>query len=98
MMRPMFGTQAAYLDGKLMLCFSKRREPWNGILIATAPPFHEALRQEFPGVVRHPVLAKWLMLPDNAPRFEAVAGRLVAAVRRRDPRIGVVPPEKKRRR
>jgi hypothetical protein len=28
----MFGAKAAYLDGKLMLCFVAGDEPWQGVL------------------------------------------------------------------
>lgn len=30
LLRPMFGTRAAYLDGRLVLCFAARGQPWRG--------------------------------------------------------------------
>ena len=95
-LRPMFGTKAAYLDGKLMLCFSAGAEPWRGLLLCTDRTHHVSLTAEFPRLSPHPVLSKWLYLPESADDFEQVAERLVQAVRRRDPRIGVTPSNKKR--
>ena len=43
----------------------------------------------------HPVLPKWLYLPESADGFERMAEKLVQLVRRRDPRIGVAPQPKK---
>lgn len=34
-LRSMFGAKAAYLDGKLMLCFCVGEEPWRGVLVCT---------------------------------------------------------------
>lgn len=93
--RPMFGTRAVYLDSKLMLCFSARKEPWRGVLVATDRTHHAALLAEFPAVAPHPILPKWLYLPESADDFEPAAARLVALARKRDPRIGITPAIKK---
>ena len=90
-------TKAVYLDGLLMLCFSAKTEPWRGVLICTDHKHHAALIAEFPVLVPHPVLPKWLYLPESADNFERTAERLVALARRRDPRLGVVPQPKKRK-
>ena len=95
LLRPMFGTKAAYLDGRIILCFSDRAEPWHGILVATERAHHDSLMAEFPALGRHPVLPKWLYLADTADAFESSAERLVSAARRRDPRIGIVPRQRK---
>jgi len=95
--RAMFGTKAVYLDGLLMLCFSAKTEPWRGVLICTDHKHHASLIAEFPVLVPHPVLPKWLYLPESADDFEHIAVRLVALARRRDPRLGVVPQPKKRK-
>jgi hypothetical protein len=95
----MFGTRVAYLDGKLMLCFAARgEEPWRGIMVCTEHAHRESLAASFPVLAPHPVLGKWLYLPEAADAFETVAGQLVELARRRDPRIGVAPGAKKRRR
>lgn len=93
-LRTMFGAKAVYLSGKLMLCFCAGEEPWRGVLIGTDRSQHAALRAEFPEFAPHPVLAKWLYLPEAADNFERIAARLVQLARNRDPRIGVAPKPK----
>lgn len=94
-LRSMFGAKAVYLRGRLMLCFCARDEPWRGVLVCTEREHHAALRAEFPALAPHPVLPKWLYLPEQANAFESVATRLVALSRQRDPRLGIVPPVRK---
>jgi hypothetical protein len=96
-LRAMFGTKAVYLDGKIVLCCSADEEPWRGLLVPTDRDHHDALRAELPALIVHSVLGKWLYLPESADAFERTATALVQLVRRRDPRIGVVPKPKKRR-
>jgi hypothetical protein len=87
----MFGTKVAYLDGQLMLCFAARKEPWRGLLVCTDRERQPALRAEFPLLAPHPILPKWLYLPEADEGFERVAARLVQLARERDPRLGVAP-------
>jgi hypothetical protein len=94
----MFGTRVVYLDSRLVLCFAGKDEPWRGLLVCTERPHHPALQAEFPMLAPHPVLPKWLYLPESSDAFERVAERLVLLAGRRDPRIGIVPPVKKRKR
>jgi hypothetical protein len=96
-LRSMFGTKAAYLEGKLVLCFSSGKEPWNGLLVATDRERQAPLVAEFPGLKPHPILPKWLYLSDSSDAFEPTAERLVELARQRDPRIGVFPQERKRK-
>jgi len=96
-LRSMFGAKAAYLAGKLMLCFCASEEPWRGVLVCTDRERQAALIAEFPDLVAHPILPKWLYLPEAADRFERTAAQLVRLARQRDPRIGVVPQPKKPR-
>jgi hypothetical protein len=96
LLRSMFGAKAAYLDGKLMLCFLAKQEPWRGMLVCTDRSHHASLRAQFPALAPHPVLAKWLYLPEAADAFEPVAERLVRLAQNRDPRIGVTPVPKQR--
>jgi len=95
-LRSMFGAKAAYLDGNLMLCFIAREDPWRGVLVCTDQPRHGALIAEFPMLVPHPVLPKWLYLSENSDAFERVAERLVWLARSRDQRLGVTPAARKR--
>lgn len=95
--KAMFGTKAAYLDGKLVLCFSAQAEPWRGVLLCTEHINQESLMAEFPALKPHPILPKWLYLREALDEFESVAERLVKKVRSRDERIGVSPKPRKRR-
>lgn len=97
-LRAMFGAKALYIDGKLMLCFSTKAEPWRGILVCTDRSHHASLIEDFPALAPHSVLPKWLYLPESSDHFEPVAERLVGLIRRRDARIGVIPRPKKDRR
>lgn len=97
-LRPMFGGKAAYLDGKLMCYFTDKEEPWRGMLVATEHVHHGLLVAEFPELAPHPILPKWLYLSENADGFERVATRLVSLAKRRDPRMGVTPKPKTKRR
>jgi len=94
----MFGTKVVYLGGRLMLCFSAKAEPWRGLLVCTERENHESLLALFPSLSPHPILPKWLYLPEAADDFERVAEQLVRLARERDPRIGVVPRPKRSRR
>ena len=96
-LRSMFGFKTAYLDGLLMLMFAAKEPPWQGVLVCTEKGHHASLMQEFSALQIHPIISKWLILPEGDDRFEESAGRLVALAVRRDPRIGVLPKPKKRR-
>ncbi len=95
--KAMFGCRAIYLHGRLVLLLTSGAEPWNGLLIPTDYPFHDSIRQDFPYVVQHPVLKKWLYLPEASEDFESVSSDIVEAVRVGDERFGVGPKEKKRK-
>jgi hypothetical protein len=98
LLRTMFGAKAIYLDGKLMLCFCHGEEPWQGMLVCTDHGHHASLQAEFSSLSPHPVLPKWLYLRSSASDFELTGTRLVQLARQRDPRVGIVPrPRKKRR-
>jgi hypothetical protein len=98
LLRSMFGTKAAYLDGRLVFCFSAGEEPWRGMLVCTERAHHESLVREIPALVAHPVLPKWLYLSDSTDAFDRLAERLVAMARKRDPRIGINPQNRRRSR
>jgi hypothetical protein len=94
-LRPMFGTKAVYLEGRLTFCFCTNDEPWRGVLVCTAYEYQPSLRAEFPELTPHPVLPKWLYLAETVDDFERLAERLVRLARGRDPRIGVLPKPRK---
>jgi hypothetical protein len=93
--KPMFGCLAIYLNGRLSLLLSSGAEPWNGLLIPTDQPFHDSIRHDFSDIVQHPVLKKWLYLPETSDDFETVAMDIAEAIRMNDQRFGVEPRERK---
>ena len=96
-LRSMFGFKAVYLDGKIMFVFCTKQEPWRGVLICTSKDSHASLMADFPALAAHPVLGKWLYLPEANSNFDGLAERIVRRALNHDPRIGVVPPLKKKR-
>lgn len=93
-----FGGKTIMLHGMHHLFLSTQGEPWQGVLVCTFHEHQESLRAEFPSLVQHPILKKWLYLPESAPTFERDAQRLVGLVRTRDPRLGIPPSPRKKRR
>jgi hypothetical protein len=95
--KPMFGCQACYLHGQLKLVLASKGKPWNGLLIPTDHQFHDSIKKDFKGVVQHPVLKKWLYLPETYEDFETVASDIVEVIRMNDQRFGVEPRERVKR-
>jgi hypothetical protein len=94
--RAMFGCRAHYLDGRLVLVRADRgAEPWQGLLFPTERPYQSALVQDFPALRAHPVLGKWLYLPEASSEFDETARSLGERIRARDPRLGVEPAGKR---
>src|ERR1019366_8968938 len=76
--KPMFGCQAVYLFGKLVLVLAAQEEPWNGLLVCTSREFHSALIGEYPGLQPHPALRPPASLPRIAlPRCPAAVAALL---------------------
>lgn len=93
-----FGGRTLTLDGKHRLFLTTQGEPWQGVLVCTFHEHQSSLLAEFPALRRHPVLGKWLYLPESAETFERDAKRLVQLARDRDPRLGVAPSARKKKR
>ena len=99
----MFGGLAAYLFERQMLVLveptKSGRWTWHGVLVCTGYEHHASIQAEFPALMPHAVLRKWLFIASTHERFEgtmeAVAGRMA----RDDPRFGIVPgrPKPKKR-
>jgi hypothetical protein len=58
--RKLFSFDAAYLDGRLYLAVAEGRDPWNGLLVCTSREHHATIRNDYPQLVPHKVLGKWL--------------------------------------
>jgi hypothetical protein len=97
--RPMFGCLAIYLDQLNVLILAEKAgtKEWNGLLVPTDRPNHASLRAEFPALESHPVIGKWLYVPQSHENFEATIEGIVARVGRGDPRIGVESKPKRRK-
>jgi hypothetical protein len=91
-----FGGRTVMLEGCHYLFLTCQGEPWQGVLVCTYHEHQDSLRAEIPSLIRHPVLGKWLYLPETSEAFEADAKRLVQLARARDPRLGVAPSRKKK--
>jgi len=93
-----FGGRTLTLDGKHQLFLTVQGEPWQGVLVCTFHEHQPSLLAEFPALRQHPVLGKWLYLPESAETFERDARRLVQLALKRDPRLGITPSAKKKKR
>jgi hypothetical protein len=88
-LRKLFSFDAAHLDNRLYLAVAGGEEPWNGLMVCTAREHHASLLKQFPQLVSHAVLGKWLYISQSHSEFESVAQELADLARRRDPRLGV---------
>ncbi|HXO74724.1 MAG TPA: hypothetical protein VN824_05825 [Puia sp.] len=104
--KPYFGMFAIYSGERLLLMLRERdNEPeMNGIWIATAKGGHESLKKELPvlrtfsGLKEKDSGTGWQMIPATADDLEETAIRVCELIVRRDPRIGKIPPLKRRKR
>lgn len=98
----MFGGMAVYLHGRQMLVLVEPtktgRWTWHGVLVCTDHSRHAALGAEFPELAPHDVLKKWLFIDSRADDFEPTMERVALAIARDDPRFGIAPHPKKKRR
>ena len=95
--RPMFGSIGCYFQGKFVAILADREPPWRGLVVPTEKDQHAAILADFPMLFPHPILPKWLMLEEDHDDFEEVATRIVECIREEDPRFGVIPKPKKKR-
>lgn len=88
--KSMFGCKGCYLHGRLVLVLAaRRREPWNGLLVPTERRHHKSLLRDHKSLGQHPVLKKWLYLPESDDQFEEAARSIIESILGNDPRIGV---------
>ncbi len=92
-----FGGRTIMLDGNHQIFLTTQGEPWQGVLVCTFREHQPSLIAEFPSLTPHPVLGKWLYLPESHEHFERDALRIVELIRKRDPRIGIPPSSRKKR-
>lgn len=86
----MFGCQMICLHHKMCLGLTDSRgktyrgkkykvDPWYGVMVVTDKSSHPNLLKQFPWLIPHPVLGKWLFLPGTDMDFEERATELVEA-------------------
>ena len=92
-----FGGRTIMLQGRHQLFLTTQGEPWQGVLVCTFHDHQPSLIAEMPSLRPHPVLGKWLYLPESHEHFERDARRLVQLIRKRDPRIGILPAPRKKK-
>ena len=93
--RRMFGGLAVYLHERQMLVLveptATGRWTWHGVLICTGHEHQASIRADFPALLPHDVLRKWLYIDSThqafVPTMEAVAARMA----RNDGRFGIMP-------
>ena len=97
----MFGGLAVYLFGRQMLLLVEPtktgRWKWHGVLICTDHAHQAAIIEEFPQLVRHDILKKWLYIDSRHEDFEPTMERVAEAIARDDQRFGIHPGPTQRR-
>lgn len=103
----MFGGFGYYLDEKLILVVFETYgnkayrgqkfdfEIWNGCMFPVEKDLHHEVLQNFPFLINHPVLPKWLYLPAESEDFENNADLILKELRRRNTWFGTFPKQKK---
>jgi hypothetical protein len=90
----MFGGLAAYLFERQMLLLveptKSGRWKWHGVLICTDYAHHPSIRADFPALMPHQVLRKWLFIDSTHEDFESTMEAVAKQVASDDPRFGVV--------
>lgn len=103
----MFGGYAFYLDEKLVLVLFESEgnkeyrgekfdfEIWNGCLFPVEKHSQPDVLRQFPFLVNHPVLPKWLYLPAESEDFEGQVQLLLREIRKHNPLFGTIPKAKR---
>jgi hypothetical protein len=93
--KAMFGGLAVYLHERQMLVLveptKSGRWKWHGVLICTDHGHHASIRAQFPALMPHDVLGKWLFVDSTHDDFESTMEAVAKRIARNDPRFGIVP-------
>ena len=101
--KPMFGCTAIYVGDQIILVIRERdsHPEDNGIWVATEKEHHTSLRNTFPALRSIALLGasptNWQVLPSDDSSFEEAAFGLCKLILKRDPRIGKIPAERKKK-
>jgi hypothetical protein len=95
--RPMFGG-FAYYDGPFLklVMFEGGSEKWDGCMFPAEKEHHDTLLKQFPFLVNHSILPKWLYLSLNNENFEDCAKQVVRELSRPQTLWGTIPDRKKK--
>jgi hypothetical protein len=93
--RRMFGGLAAYLHERLMLVLVEPtqtgRWKWHGVLVCTDHDHHASIQADFPALMPHRILGKWLYIDSAHRDFESTMEAVARRMARNDRRFGIVP-------
>ena len=67
------------------------RWKWHGVLVCTDHEHQASIRADFPALVPHDVLRKWLYIDSTHREFESTMEAVATRMARNDRRFGVVP-------
>jgi len=102
----MFGGLAVYVHGRMVIVLTESAgdrdyrgkrydiDLWDGILLPVERQVHPSLMKEFSSLLSHPVLSKWLYLPQTADDFEDAAMEITQGIAQNDIRYGILPKVK----
>jgi hypothetical protein len=97
----MFGGLAAYLFERQMLLLveptKSGRWNWHGVLVCTDYEHHASIQAEFPALMPHEVLRKWLFIDSTHEDFESTMEAVAKHAASNDPRFGILPKRPKPR-
>ena len=91
----MFGGLAAYVHERQMLVLVEPtrtgRWKWHGVLICTDHEHQASIRADFPALVPHGVLRKWLYIDSTHRDFESTMEAVARRMAQNDRRFGIAP-------
>ncbi len=104
----MFGGMALYGHGKMLFCimedptqnfYKDKTFPypiWNGVLIPTQREYHNEFIKISKDFTSHPVLGKWMYIPQTLENFEDHIKKIVLLAVKNSDLIGIIPKQKKK--
>lgn len=107
--KPMFGGYAYYIDERLILTIFESPgdrtykditcdfDIWDGCLFPADRDKHAQILALYPILVNHPVLPKWLYLPQQTEGFEDLATKIIRQIPRRIDIFGTYPKPKSKK-
>jgi hypothetical protein len=97
--KSMFGGLAVYLFERQMLLLveptKSGRWNWHGVLVCTDFKHHASIRGEFPLLMPHEFLRKWLFIDSAQDDFESTMEAVAKRIASNDPRFGIYPKSPK---